>query len=85
MLQNKDDEVIVRSTIELAQSLGIKICAEGVESAEVMNQLYHWRCDVIQGYHISKAIPASEVTDFIQKSRWNVIQAGAEFNHQNTE
>ena len=84
MLHNKDDEVIVRSTIELAQSLGIKICAEGVESAEVMNQLYHWRCDVIQGYHISKAIPASEMTDFIEKSRWSVIQAETEFNHENS-
>lgn len=72
MIGNNDDEVIVKSTIELAHSLGIRVCAEGVETAEVMQQLYQWRCDIIQGYHISKAIPASEITHFIKNSRWNV-------------
>lgn len=72
MIGNKDDEVIVKSTIELAHSLGIRVCAEGVETAAVMQQLYHWRCDIIQGYHISKAIPASEIAKFIKDSRWSV-------------
>ena len=61
MLSNKDDEVIVKSTIELAHSLGIRICAEGVETSEVMQQLNRWRCDTIQGFYISKAVPASEI------------------------
>ena len=43
MLGNKDDEVIVKSAIELAHNLGIRICAEGVETAEVMQQLNNWR------------------------------------------
>lgn len=72
MIGNKDDEVIVKSTIELAQSLGILICAEGVETAEVMQQLYHWRCDIIQGYYISNPLPAPEITRFIEKTRWIV-------------
>lgn len=80
MLGNKDDEVIVRSTIELAQSLGIRICAEGVETAEVMQQLYHWRCDIIQGYYISKAVPAVEIKRFIEKSHWMVDAAAINSN-----
>jgi len=72
MIGNNDDEVIVKSTIELAHNLGIRVCAEGVETAEVMKQLYQWRCDIIQGYHISKAIPALEITHFIKDYRWNV-------------
>ena len=72
MIGNKDDEVIVKSTIELAHSLGIRVCAEGVETAEVMQRLYQWRCDIIQGYHISKAIPAPEIDKFIKNSRWIV-------------
>ena len=72
MIGNKDDEVIVKSTIELAHSLGIRVCAEGVETSEVMQQLYQWRCDIIQGYHISKAIPAPEIDKFIKNSRWIV-------------
>ena len=72
MIGNKDDEVIVKSTIELAHSLCIRVCAEGVETAEVMQQLYHWRCDIIQGYHISKANPALEIAKLIKNSRWSV-------------
>lgn len=79
MLNNKDDEVIVKSTIELAQNLGISICAEGVETVEVMQQLNHWRCDIVQGYHISKAIPAEEITHFINKSRWIVDKPRDDF------
>lgn len=72
MIGNKDDEVIVKSTIELAHSLGIRVCAEGVETAKVMQQLDQWRCDIVQGYHISKAVPALELAKFIKTSRWNV-------------
>jgi len=70
LLSSQDDEVIVKSTIELAHNLGIQICAEGVETAEIMQQLYRWRCDMIQGYHISKALPANELEAFIESSRW---------------
>ena len=83
MLSNKDDEVIVKSTIELAQNLGIRICAEGVETSEVMKQLNHWRCDIVQGYYISKAIPASEITKFIEKSRWIVDKPKDNSNSMN--
>lgn len=75
MIGNKDDEVIVKSTIELAHSLGIQVCAEGVETAEVMQRLHQWRCDIIQGYHISKAIPASEISHFIKNSQWKVEES----------
>ena len=81
LLSNKDDEVIVKSTIELAQSLGIRICAEGVETSEVMQQLYRWRCDIIQGYYISKAIPASEIKKFIENSRWIVDTPSKKINN----
>ena len=72
MIGDSDDEVIVKSTIELAHSLGITVCAEGVETADVMQKLFQWRCDVVQGYHISRAIPSSEVGQFIKKSNWKV-------------
>jgi len=80
MLGNKDDEMIVKSTIELAHNLGIRICAEGVESTDVMQQLNNWRCDIIQGYYISKAMPATEVKSFIKKSRW-IVGSSQTNNH----
>ena len=85
MLGNKDDEVIVKSTIELAHNLGIRICAEGVETAEVMQQLNNWRCDIIQGYFISKAMPALEIKRFIEKSRWIVEASGDDSSSQNSK
>lgn len=85
MLGNKDDEVIVKSTIELAHSLGIRICAEGVETAEVMQQLNNWRCDIIQGYFISKAMPALEIKRFIEKSRWIVEASRDDSSSQNSK
>lgn len=79
MLNNKDDEVIVKSTIELAQNLGIRICAEGVETADVMQKLNHWRCDIVQGFHISKAVPAAEIPHFINNSHWIVGKPGDDY------
>jgi EAL domain-containing protein (putative c-di-GMP-specific phosphodiesterase class I) len=76
MLSNNDDEVIVKSIIELAHNLGIEVCAEGVESAEVMQQLYRWRCDLVQGYHVSKARAVDKLESFITSSPWAIQRTG---------
>lgn len=75
MLANKDDEVIVRSTIELAHNLGLKVVAEGVENAKIMKELALLKCDIVQGYHISRALPAPELEKFLGKGRWVIPQA----------
>jgi diguanylate cyclase (GGDEF)-like protein len=51
------DEVIVRSTIDLAHNLGLTVVAEGVESDVVQAMLAAMGCDLVQGIHISA--PAS--------------------------
>ncbi|MDX1721771.1 MAG: EAL domain-containing protein [Pseudomonas sp.] len=53
-----EDAVIVRSTIEMSHSLGLKVVAEGVELACSLRLLEHWQCDVAQGYLISRPLPA---------------------------
>lgn len=72
MLENKDDEVIVRSTIDLAHNLGLKVVAEGVENAMIMKTLARLRCDAVQGYYISRALPAAELEAFLGQGRWSV-------------
>lgn len=72
MLRNKDDAAIVKSTIDLAHNLGLQAVAEGVESSPVMEQLYRLRCDVVQGYHISKALSSAKMSQFIAESKWGV-------------
>ena len=49
---------IVRSTIDLAHSLGMTMVAEGVEDEETADQLALSSCDKIQGFFFSKALPA---------------------------
>jgi diguanylate cyclase (GGDEF)-like protein len=65
MASDDNDAVIVRSTIDLGQNLGLRVVAEGVETAEVRDRLAAMRCDVAQGYHLSRPIPADEATDWI--------------------
>jgi diguanylate cyclase (GGDEF)-like protein len=61
MADDENDAVIVRSTIDLARNLGLRVVAEGVETAEIMETLTDLRCDVAQGYHISRPVPADEL------------------------
>ena len=61
MADDENDAVIVRSTIDLARNLGLRVVAEGAETAEIMETLTDLRCDVAQGYHISRPMPADEL------------------------
>ncbi|WP_236233109.1 putative bifunctional diguanylate cyclase/phosphodiesterase [Pseudomonas tohonis] len=57
--ETSEDAVIVRSTIEMSHSLGLKVVAEGVEHAHSLRLLERWRCDTAQGYLISRPLSAS--------------------------
>jgi diguanylate cyclase (GGDEF)-like protein len=59
------DDVVVRSTIELAHNLGLTVVAEGVESAAVCDQLVRLGCDRAQGRFISEPLPAPSVRAWI--------------------
>jgi EAL domain-containing protein (putative c-di-GMP-specific phosphodiesterase class I) len=56
MTDDENDAVIVRSTIDLARNLGLRVVAEGVETEQVMDALTELRCDVAQGYFISRPL-----------------------------
>jgi diguanylate cyclase (GGDEF)-like protein len=57
------DEAIVRTTIDLARHLGLRIVAEGIETRQAWERLQSLGCDVGQGYLIGRPMPASELTD----------------------
>ena len=61
-----DDEVIVRSTIELGHSLGVKVVAEGVETADGWEMLRQMGCDLAQGYFISAPLPGSQIVNWVK-------------------
>ena len=65
MALDRSDAVIVRSTIELARNLGLRVVAEGVEDAAVWRELADLRCDMAQGYIISHAVPAPRIPEIV--------------------
>lgn len=56
---------IVRSTIDLAHSLGLDIVAEGVEHAAAAEDLLLYGCDVAQGFHYTKPLAPAEFLQWI--------------------
>jgi diguanylate cyclase (GGDEF)-like protein len=61
MAHDKDDETIVRSTIDLGHNMGLKVVAEGVESEAVLQQLKRLHCDLAQGYFMSRPLPPGKL------------------------
>jgi diguanylate cyclase (GGDEF)-like protein len=62
MAEDENDAVIVRSTIDLARNLGLQVVAEGVESAEILAGLESLRCDIAQGFHLSRPLGADQLS-----------------------
>jgi EAL domain-containing protein (putative c-di-GMP-specific phosphodiesterase class I) len=62
------DAVIVRSTAELGQRLGLKVVAEGVETAGAWTQLSDLGCQLGQGYWLLRPVPAEALTAWLVDS-----------------
>lgn len=63
MTISRQDRMIVLATIKLAQSLGLRVVAEGVESEDVHNALVSIGCDHAQGYLYGRPQPADEILE----------------------
>lgn len=58
---DKNNDAIVRSTIDLAHNLGLKVVAEGIESEVVHRLLEEYDCDMAQGFYLSHPVSANEL------------------------
>lgn len=72
MRTERDSARIVQSTIELAHGLGMEVVAEGVEDSRTMDELARLGCDVVQGYGISRPLPAGQLRRWIEQSPWTL-------------
>jgi len=67
---NTGDQMIVRSTIELAHNFGLKVVAEGIENIENMTMLENMGCDTVQGFFISHPLTANKLEEWLAHSQW---------------
>lgn len=64
--ENKDDVSITIAIINMANALGLKTVAEGVETKEQVDFLKHYNCNQVQGHYFSKPIPFNEIVKLLQ-------------------
>jgi EAL domain-containing protein (putative c-di-GMP-specific phosphodiesterase class I) len=64
--RDASDLAICRGTIALAHNLGLKVIAEGVETAAQFELLRQNDCDEVQGFHFARPLPLAELEDFLR-------------------
>jgi diguanylate cyclase len=56
---------IVRSTVDLTHALGLRMVAEGVENQNTLEILQELECDLVQGWHLGRPVPAVEFAELL--------------------
>ncbi len=75
MDEDSSDKVIVRSTIDLAHNMGLKVIAEGVETDQSWQTLKALGCDLGQGYFMCRPIDAESLDEWFESSSWTTPKA----------
>jgi EAL domain-containing protein (putative c-di-GMP-specific phosphodiesterase class I) len=65
MSTNEGDAAIVKSIVDLAHNLDLKVVAEGVEDRGSWQRLERMGCDIAQGYYLSRPIPADAFDEWL--------------------
>jgi diguanylate cyclase (GGDEF)-like protein/PAS domain S-box-containing protein len=63
---SSEDAAITNAVIAMANNMGLRVIAEGVETEDQLTYLTENHCHEVQGYYLSKPIPAHEVSPFIE-------------------
>jgi EAL domain-containing protein (putative c-di-GMP-specific phosphodiesterase class I) len=67
MVEDDRDEAIVHSLVDLGRRLGVRVVAEGVETAEAWARLADWNCDEAQGYFVCRPLPAPDLEQWLAR------------------
>ena len=69
MEDDAHDAAIVRSIITLGHDLGLEVVGEGVENEATNRRLAALGCDLVQGFWLSRPLPAEELTEWLRRRR----------------
>jgi diguanylate cyclase (GGDEF)-like protein len=78
MAGNPDDVIIVRSIIDLAHNMGLKVTAEGVEDEASWNLLKSLGCDLAQGYLVARPLPLEQFENWLSLWRLQTTKLAAD-------
>ena len=67
LITDANDVVLVQSAVDLGHNLGLHVVAEGVEDAATMSMLAAMGCDELQGYFISRPVPADRFFSWLEQ------------------
>ena len=65
---------IVRSTVQLARNMGLRVVAEGVETGSAQRQLARLGCNLVQGYFVSRAVSADMIGGLLRRPPKSAVQ-----------
>lgn len=80
--EDKNDAVIVHSTIDLAHNMGKQVVAEGVESAGILKILKNLGCDFAQGFNIGMPLPARQIPSWLEQHQNYNLENNAKFDRR---
>jgi EAL domain-containing protein (putative c-di-GMP-specific phosphodiesterase class I) len=76
-----EDDEIIRTILTLGRNLGLKVVAEGVETAEQVKKLQNLGCEFAQGFFFTDAVTAQVATDLLAaKKCWPISKSRREDN-----
>ncbi len=73
---SQQSRVIVKSAIDLAHNLGLTSCAEGIETASILEVVRQFGCDFAQGYHIARPMNGEQAGAWLRQGSGNTIVQG---------
>ena len=72
MRHDNDDQVIVRTTLNMSHNLGKEVVAEGIEDQETYQVLLELGCDIGQGYFIARPQPIDALMTWLEQSEYAI-------------
>ncbi len=77
LIGSPEDAAVTWAIIQLAHSLNLKVVAEGVETAEQLDVLFHHGCDIVQGFYFSPPVSAGDAAQMLHEANclhWQAAQ-----------
>ena len=65
-LSNDYENLLLKHMIDMAHSVGVNMCIEGIETEEELHKVLEMGSDFIQGFYYSKPLPFNEITDYLK-------------------